>query len=242
MRRRATHAHSDDGPRGVRFYFTSSIPSAALTRRGALPIVAVMNTPHATHAAQRPLATNTPRATGARRGFTLVEMLVTVCILGTLLAIAVPLARSFGHSMKLSSLSNAFLSQLHLARSEAIKRNGRVAICKSADGASCSAAGGWEQGWILFHDVDNDGLRDAGEGVVQRFAALPPGFRLVGNVNVAKYVSFAATGGTRTSAGAFQAGTLTVCKSSETATEARQIVINAIGRPRIQKVTVDSCL
>jgi type IV fimbrial biogenesis protein FimT len=58
---------------------------------------------------------------------------------------------------------------------------------------------------------------------------------------VSKYVSFAGNGGTLLLSGAFQAGTITLCKASEGVTDARQIVINAVGRPRIKKTTVDAC-
>src|SRR5688572_23647254 len=102
------------------------------------------------------------------RGFTLVELLVVLSILAVLVTAAVPLTSSIGRSMKLTALSNALLSQLHLARSEAIKRNGRVAVCKSGDGRSCLAAGGWEQGWIVYHDANNNGLHDEAEDVVHR--------------------------------------------------------------------------
>jgi type IV fimbrial biogenesis protein FimT len=175
------------------------------------------------------------------RGFTLVELLFAVCIAAVLLGIAAPPLAATADGMRLSATANTFLAQLHLARSEAIKRNAAVAICKSADGEACSAAGGWEQGWIVFHDVNNDGLRQAGEPRIERFAALPAGFRLVGNFSVAQFVSFSGNGATRTPGGAFQAGTLTVCRASAQAAEARQIVINAIGRPRVQKVMLPNC-
>lgn len=175
------------------------------------------------------------------RGFTLVELLVTLCILGVLLVTSVNFARQALDSMRLTAFANTFLAQLHMARSEAIKRNGPVAICMSVDGAACSPDGGWEQGWIMFHDADNDGARGPQERLVHSFAALPAGFRLQGNLNVARYVSFAGTGGSRSTTGAFQAGTLTVCRQSPQATEARQIVINAVGRPRVQKVQLASC-
>jgi type IV fimbrial biogenesis protein FimT len=174
-------------------------------------------------------------------GFTLAELLVTLAVLAVLLAVTVPLASSFGNSMKLSSVSNGFLAQLYMARSEAIKRNGRVAVCKSVDGEWCASSGGWEQGWIVFHDANNNGRREAVEPAIHRVPALPPGYRFAGNANVARYVSFGGTGSTRTTTGAFQAGTLTVCRESAEQTEARQIVINAVGRPRIAKVKVPSC-
>jgi type IV fimbrial biogenesis protein FimT len=175
------------------------------------------------------------------RGFTLVEMMVALSVMAVLVTLPIAFAQAAFDSMKLSSFANAFMSQLHLARSEAIKRNRPVALCKSADGTYCNEHGGWEQGLIIFHDRDGNGLRDEGEDLVHRFGALPAGFRLVGNVGVARYVSFHPTGGTRTVTGAFQAGTLTVCRSSAQATEARQIVISAAGRPRVQKVSVPHC-
>jgi type IV fimbrial biogenesis protein FimT len=148
---------------------------------------------------------------------------------------------SIGAAIKLSSLSNNFVSQLYLARSEAIKRNGHVVICKSADGATCSVDGGWEHGWIVFHDTNNNGLREVGESLIQRGEALPDGYRLAGNQNVGHYISFNPVGITQLSSGAFQAGTLTLCPPSSDHVDARQVVINTAGRPRIQKTTVESC-
>jgi type IV fimbrial biogenesis protein FimT len=146
------------------------------------------------------------------------------------------------NSIRLTSASNNFLSHMYLARSEAIKRNARVALCKSADGATCASSGGWEQGWVVFHDTNNNGLLDAGEPVIARQQALPAALRLTGNQNVAKYVSFEPSGATRTVGGAFQAGTLTLCRQSVASNEARQIILNAVGRPRVQRLEIASCL
>ena len=177
----------------------------------------------------------------ACRGFSLTELMVTLAVMSTLLTLAVAGWTSVANSMKLTALSNTFLSQLHTARSEAIKRNARVAMCKSPDGVLCVSTGGWEQGFLVCHDGNNNGVRDAQETIVYRIAALPRGFRLSGNMNVAKYVSFAGDGGTHLMSGAFQAGTLTLCRESFSPSEAREIVINSVGRPRIRKTTVPMC-
>jgi type IV fimbrial biogenesis protein FimT len=174
-------------------------------------------------------------------GFTLLELLVAVTAALVLLLVAAPSLNAAVTSMKLTSTSNNFLSHIYLARSEAIKRNGRVVLCKSADGATCASSGGWEQGWIVFHDTNNNGVIDAGELVIARQQALPAAFKLTGNQNVAKYVSFEPTGSTRLVGGGFQAGTLTLCRQSATSNEARQIILNAVGRPRVQKLQITSC-
>lgn len=174
-------------------------------------------------------------------GFTLVELLMTLAVMAILVTFAVPSFSAMLGSSKLTAASNTLLSSMHLARSEAIKRNSRVALCKTADGVSCAFAGGWEQGWIVFHDNNNSGDRDSGEPIIQRIQPLTGGLRLTGNSNVANYVSFLSTGATKMVAGGFQAGTLTVCNQSATRSEARQIVLNAVGRPRIQRAAVSSC-
>jgi len=175
------------------------------------------------------------------RGFTFLEMLVVIAIAAVLVTIAIPSMASMMKSIKLSSASNSFLSYLHLARSEAIKRNSRVVLCKSADGLSCTHSGGWEQGLIVFHDANDNGALDVGETIIVRAEALPSTLKLVGNLNVARYVSFAGNGATKLVGGAFQAGTLTLCHASLSAGEGRQIILNAVGRPRVQTVLLNAC-
>ena len=177
----------------------------------------------------------------AAGGFTLIEMLAVVAVSALLMSLALPSFSAIIDSVKLSSATNVFLSGLHLARSEAIKRNSRVALCKTADGVSCAATGGWEQGWIVFHDANNNGARESSEVMILRELPLSSSMRLTGNVSVARYVSFTPTGGTRLIGGGFQAGTLTVCRYSAEAGEARQIILNAVGRPRVQRTAIASC-
>jgi type IV fimbrial biogenesis protein FimT len=174
-------------------------------------------------------------------GFTLLELLVAVTALLVLLLVAAPSMSALANSVKLTSASNSFLSHIYLARSEAIKRNGRVVLCKSSDGATCATSGGWEQGWIVFHDTNNNGIVDGEELVIARQQALPAAIKFTGNQNVAKYVSFEPTGSTRLAGGGFQAGTLTLCRQSAASNEARQIILNAVGRPRVQKLEIASC-
>lgn len=178
---------------------------------------------------------------GVSAGFTLIELMVVLAVLAILQTQAAPAFSGVVASVRLTAAVNSLLSSLLLARSEAIKRNSRVVLCKSATGDACTPVGGWEQGWIVFHDANNNATRDSSEVIVSREHALPSPLRLFGNSPVANYVSYTPSGRTEYASGAFQAGTLTACTHSTTEGDARQIVINIAGRPRTVKTTVAQC-
>lgn len=174
-------------------------------------------------------------------GFTLVELLLVVAVIALLQALTAPVFASLVNSVRLSSATNSLFSSLILARSEAIKRNSRAVVCKSGSGLACTSSGGWEQGWIVFHDPNNNAVLDDGETLLYREYALSNLIRLTGNSPVVSYVSYTPMGTTSYTSGAFQAGTLTVCVQSATPVDARQIVISSAGRPRTAKTTVEQC-
>lgn len=200
-----------------------------------------MDLPHNTPESGIPSSAHRGRATRRPLGFTLVELLVVVAVMAMLTALAMPSMARIIDSARLTAFSNDFLAAMYQARSEAIKRNGPVGLCKSATGRGCTVSGGWEQGWIVFHDPNNNGTADAGELIVHHTQALPAGFKLSGNQNVASYISFTPSGRTRLVSGAFQAGTLTLCKAFGTEIGARQIVINNVGRARVNKLSASAC-
>lgn len=174
-------------------------------------------------------------------GFTLIELLIAMAVMAILITVAIPAYSNMLASHRLTSQSNTFLGSLHFARSEAIKRNGRVVVCKSSSGDGCDASGGWQQGWIVFDDTNNNASLDAGEGLLRRGEALAEGFSMTGNGPVEAYVSYTPFGLTKKTSGAWQGGTITLCQLAVSGGDARQIVISITGRPRINKTTATSC-
>ncbi len=174
-------------------------------------------------------------------GVTLVEVLVSLALMATLTTLGAQAMSNALDSMRLTSGVNTFFSSLVFARSEAVKRSSRVVLCKSPAGSECVLTGGWDQGWIVFHDANNNAAIDAGEVLLLREPALSERFRLTGNSQVENYLSYTATGATSLTSGAFQAGRLTLCPRSAEPVAGRQIVLSATGRPRIVKVMVDQC-
>jgi type IV fimbrial biogenesis protein FimT len=187
------------------------------------------------------------RATKLRRakGISLVECCTVLAVLGVLSTAAVGgsgglLQRQW--DQRLTSLGASQLqAALNLARSEALKTGRRAVVCQSVDGQQCASAGAWSQGWMVFRDANNDAQRDDGEAVVMVTPALAAGLQISGNASIARYVSFQPDGSAATAAGAFQAGTFTICRSGSPEKTGKQIVLSATGRTRQQEASPATC-
>jgi type IV fimbrial biogenesis protein FimT len=174
-------------------------------------------------------------------GATLLELMVTLAVSAILLGIGIPSFAALSHSSRLSAATNELVSALHLTRSEAIKRGSHAVMCPSATGSSCASTGNWDQGWVVFHDANNNAGVDAGEAVILTRPALPAGLRATSKGSTARYISYESSGGTKQITGAFQSGTLTVCSESGSLDSARQIIISKTGRARSARIALASC-
>lgn len=181
-----------------------------------------------------------PAAARRQLGFTIIELMVTLALVGVLAGLAAPSVRDMIATSRLKTHSGAIQGSLMMARSEAIKRKVRVVVCKSADQANCTAAGNWEQGWIVFVDTNDNAAVDTGEGILQKVEALSGAFILKADNNVADYVSYTSSGGPKVKASdALQTGTFTLCQTA--GGSARQIEVFATGRLRFGKEAVATC-
>ena len=101
-------------------------------------------------------------------GFTIVELMITLTVLGVLVAAGLPSLTNLVREQRVKAAASDVFSSFLYARSEAVKRNKRVAICASSDGDACASSANWAQGWIVFVDVDGDGAVDTGDDLLKR--------------------------------------------------------------------------
>lgn len=102
------------------------------------------------------------------RGFTLVELMVTLAVALALLGIAVPAYRQLVESNARAAAISDLTSSLALARSEAVNRAATISLCPSSNGTACEAVP-WTSGWLMFlnADAETPPAVDAGEAVLK---------------------------------------------------------------------------
>lgn len=160
------------------------------------------------------------------RGFTLIELMVSLTVASILLGIAIPAFRSFLQNDRDTGQVNSLVESLSYARSEAVKRaspNG-VTVCQSANQTACDA-GPWTEGWIVTYI---DPVTAANTVVLQATPALS------GSNTVTPVAPSPATGVTFASSGVttLNPGTSFIVRVCDTrgAAFARQVEVLSTGR------------
>lgn len=129
-------------------------------------------------------------------GFTIYELLITILIMGIILAIGVPSFSEFTRNSRISGTANDLHSSFQLARSEAARSKTNITICASSNSMDAAAAcgGTFDDGWIIFADLNGDLARGGvGENVLRAHPAVDSSIDIATNGG-ADYFSFAPSG------------------------------------------------
>lgn len=178
------------------------------------------------------------------RGFTLIELMAIIAIVGVLLTLAAPSFVSFQRNSELTSLANKMLGTINSARSEAMKF-GRNAFVVPNDSSN------WNNGWFVYVDMNANNSFDEGTDLfIQTQPALVSYIVMSGNNNAAPsspYISFDSAGYARTVGGTGLTNLALTIKrndvsTAETPEQSRLVIVARTGRTRACKPSADiSC-
>jgi type IV fimbrial biogenesis protein FimT len=139
------------------------------------------------------------------RGFTLMELVVTLALAGVLLGIGVPAFRDFTRNNRLTGAANELLVTMVAARNEAVRRQAVVSVCPSStpDQGTATCVGAATQGYIAFIDTNSNCIRDGAElaDTQSNIVASMVTNSMVTSTKNGTCVSYAATGFRRVVAG-----------------------------------------
>lgn len=161
--------------------------------------------------------------TPAHSAFTLWELLWTLAVIGTLVAIATPSLVDFVHASRRTADINGFIAAVQLARSEAAKRGTAIVVCKSANLGTCAGTERrFDSGWIVFENVDGERPPSRGVDEPLLYAYVPVSRGSI--TSNRRLFEFRAYGWRSTN------GTVTFC---DAAGRARAVIVSYTGRPRV---------
>lgn len=157
-------------------------------------------------------------------GFTLLELLIVLAILGILVVIGTPAMDSLIESSRSKAVRQQLQVLLNEARSAALSNSEIITICSLDSGSGCGQE--FQLPLTMFADTNRNAELDAGERILTQLnIELPDDHEL--DWNRQRYIRFWPSGGT----GALT-GSITYCHAYQEKYEFR-IVIARTGRTRV---------
>jgi len=161
------------------------------------------------------------------KGFTLVELMVTIAIAAVLLSVGIPSLTSLYEGYRAESEIRKVQQYLMLARNQAVSYGTRVTLCPLS-GSSCGSD--WNSGFSIFIDNGVIGTIDASSGVTDQI------IKQVDAINSSDFLSFAASSISFTSDGLIatgsSSGTFGYCPGSKTSEESKGVDVSPSGKAR----------
>lgn len=180
----------------------------------------------------------TPRRT-SNKGFTLIELVMTMAIGVVLMLVAVPSFTTYKKNAELTSATNTLLSAINSARGEAMKQGVNAMVVPTNNGSA------WADGWVVFVDKNRSQTYTSTDTLVLVQSAPPSYIAVTGSGNAAlstPYIMFDSSGYPRSKAGSgggtTSTGNLTMTltrndvSGAEAIDQTRRIIIANTGRAR----------
>lgn len=177
-------------------------------------------------------------------GYTLIELMAVLAIASALLVIAIPMFRTQVQNSRMSAAATDLLSTFMSAKSEAVGRNYPVQVCirnEDADGCADIDNVQWEDGWLTFVDVNDNGARDDDEDILQIHPPLSAGTTARATGSLANSITYRPNGLTNLSG----TESLVICDARDFSPSSRILTVSILGKVSILKVEeteVGTCL
>jgi type IV fimbrial biogenesis protein FimT len=105
------------------------------------------------------------------KGVTALELMVTMAVVAILLAASIPAFKNYSWNLRMKTAIDTLQTDLHLARGYAISHNIQTVICPAVSADDCYGFPDWENGWIVFSDLNGDRQKQAGEPLLKHAGA-----------------------------------------------------------------------
>lgn len=167
------------------------------------------------------------------RGFTLIELMITLVILVILISIGVPSFTQFITSNRLTAQINELVADLSTARNLAASSSRTANLCIANSSTTCAGSGSdWATGRIIWVDYNSNGALDAGSEIFKYVPALDGGVTLTASgLPSSSSIAFQPYGGLTGSG----SGLLTLCASGDT--NGREVTLSYTGRVLAKRIT-----
>ncbi len=172
--------------------------------------------------------THWPRVT-MQRGALLSEWLIALVLTGIMLSAGFAWAGSWQRQQQARQWTASWVLAMEQLRQRALHSRRAWVICASADGRQCQSE--WRAAWLVFHDNNADGQRQAGERVLSMTPDIPPSWRVIWrSFRRHDWHVWSAQGDA-----VLSNGTFTLCPPVVDEAALRQVIVSKSGRMRIRR-------